>query len=240
MDPDLLSILMGTSSLVPGTSEAILAERRAQELGLPPAQGYGDVAPIPQPPQVTSSPFDSRNWGIGLPQVSAMPPTTPPVPAPGLPPIPTSPAQEAYRSVPMPAPVEDYRTAPYTAPTNNQPASLGASLEPPMPRPRPTGTGANPTGYDTNPWSAGGILGPNAGAGGGRTSAEKSAMLSALKGVVPPQAPQAQKVSTPHAPPMAKMTGGNVAELLAALGIGPQQAFPGLKLPSTLGQALGR
>jgi hypothetical protein len=54
-----------------------------------------------------------------------------------------------------------------------------------------------------------------------------------------PDAPVAQKVSTPHAPQVAKIQAGNLADLLASLGIGPQQALPGLKLPSTLGQALG-
>lgn len=156
---------------------------------------------------------------------------TPPVVPPGVPP----PMPDPSLTPMMARPAEPYMVDPLvpggqtpqpSVPMpQSRPASLGASLEP------------NPTGYDTNPWSKQGILAP-----GGNTPANPNIAggLNALKGVVAPAAPQAQKVSTPHAPPMAKLQGGNVAELLAALGIGPQQAFPGLKLPSTLGQALGR
>lgn len=158
----------------------------------------------------------------------AQPPVTLPMP-PAL--TSGSPAMPDPTLAPMPSrPVEPYMTDPLAGgqpqvpvPTP-QPAglpSLGASLEP------------NPTGYATNPWSKEGIL------GSGSVPKGTSSIADSLKGVVTPQAPQAQKVSTPHAPTLAKLPGGNVAELLAQLGIGPQQAFPGLKLPSTLGQALG-
>jgi hypothetical protein len=118
--------------------------------------------------------------------------------------------------------------APPVMPQLAQPASLGAVLDPttstiPIPRARPVE-------------APGGTYAAQAGAAGGL---DTKGILGALKSVVAPPAPQAQKVSTPHAPQMAKLPGGNVAELLAQLGIGPQQAFPGLKLPSTLGQALG-
>lgn len=134
----------------------------------------------------------------------------------------------------MPAPGEDYRTQsmnPVPAPdyaswapgAGAGPTSLGAALEPagvPMPRPRPAeaGPGANQL--------------PAAAPGG-------DALLKTLRGVQAPAAPTPQKVSTPHAPQIAKIQGGALADLLASLGIGPQQALPGLKLPSTLGQALG-
>lgn len=145
----------------------------------------------------------------------------PPMPAPTMAPMMGRPA-EPYMTDPL-VPGGQTPQVPVSAP-----ASLGASLEPqvPMPQPRPA--------------EAPGGANANANAAEQAGNANKSAMLSALKGVVAPAAPQAQKVSTPHAPAMAKLAGGNVAELLAALGIGPQQAFPGLKLPSTLGQALGR
>jgi hypothetical protein len=135
--------------------------------------------------------------------------------------------------VPPMRPVEPYMTDPLAAgtpaavppptgvvPPVPTPTTLGAALEPsvPMPQPRPAGApGATP--------SMNGV-------------AAKS-LTDTLRGVIPPAPPQAQKVSTPHAAPMAKLQSGNVADLLASLGIGPQQAFPGLKLPSTLGQALG-
>lgn len=108
----------------------------------------------------------------------------------------------------------------------SSPVSLGESLDPtvPLPRSRPPEAPGGTYAAQAVPGSAGG---------------DPSKMLATLKGVVTPPAPVAQKVSTPHAPPMAKLQGGGVAELLASLGIGPQQAFPGLKLPSTLGQALG-
>lgn len=133
---------------------------------------------------------------------------------------------------PLTRPIEPYMTDPLAMGTPTpqmptmaaQPASLGASLEPtiPFPRPRP-------------PEAPGGTYGAQGPMGGN----DPSKIAAALKGVVAPQAPQAQKVGTPHAPTLGKLQGGNVAELLAQLGIGPQQAFPGLKLPSTLGQALG-
>lgn len=141
----------------------------------------------------------------------------------------------------MPKPVEPYMTDPLATgappapapvpmpmprPELAQPASLGAVLDPtagvPLPRPRPAEAGP---GAVTPPLKDFEL-------------AKAKGITDALKGVVAPPAPQAQKVSTPHAPAMAKLQGGNVAELLAQLGIGPQQAFPGLKLPSTLGQAL--
>jgi hypothetical protein len=148
----------------------------------------------------------------------------PPVPAPGMVAGPTAPipAPQGFEMTntgnPMPPrPAEPYMTDPMV--TGAQPTTLGAALEPtiPLPRPRP----AEAPAATTNP-----------------TAVNVKGMTDALKGVIAPPAPSSQKVGTPHPPAMGKLQGGNVAELLASLGIGPQQAFPGLKLPSTLGQAL--
>lgn len=162
-------------------------------------QGSGAVPPAPPP-------------------VLAPPPATMVAPSPA--PV-GSPYQEAYRSAPMPPPVEPYRMEPMGIPPAAEPTSLGAALEPsvPLPQPRPAGA----------PQAA---AAPQAGG--------SDALLKTLRGVQAPSAPTPQKVSTPNAPTPVKM-GQNSAliDLLSSLGIGPQQALPGLKLPSTLGQALG-
>lgn len=130
-----------------------------------------------------------------------------------MPPVASSMPGADMLPAPMPAPVMP---------------SLGAALDPvpsfpggspPLPTIRPAGApGPTP-------------LAPAAGS---------DALLKTLRGVQMPAPPVPQKVSTPHAPTLAKIQGGGLADLLASLGIGPQQALPGLKLPSTLGQALGR
>jgi hypothetical protein len=144
----------------------------------------------------------------------------PSAPVPLMPPAQTRPI-EPY----MTDPLMSGSPTPPVMPQLSQPASLGAVLDPtvPIPRPRPAEA---PGGTYAAQTSQSAVNDP-------------SRLLNSLKGVVAPPPPVAQKVGTPHAPTMAKLQGGNVAELLASLGIGPQQAFPGLKLPSTLGQALG-
>lgn len=152
----------------------------------------------------------------------SQPPVVPPAPAPPMIAPPPALAQ-APAAMPPPmtmAPNEAYRSEPIGIPVSAAPTSFGAALEPagvPLPQARPT--------------SAPGPA-PVAPVGG-------DALLNSLKGVKAPEAPTAQKVSTPHAPQLAKIQGGALFDLLASLGIGPQQALPGLKLPSTLGQALG-
>lgn len=140
----------------------------------------------------------------------AVPPPLPTMPSVGAPP------QEAYRSVPMPAPVEDYRTQPAMP-------SLGASLAGPatgggVPTPRPR---------------------PSEAPAAAPAPSQGDALLKTLQGVKAPPAPVAQKVSTPNLPALRPIQGGGIIELLASLGIGPQQAVQGMKLPGTLGQALG-
>lgn len=98
--------------------------------------------------------------------------------------------------------------------------TLGATLEPGM----MAGAGAVGDGAS--------VMGGGAGGMGG--------ILSTLRGVQAPAAPTPQKVGTPAQPALKPIQGGAYFDLLASLGIGPQQALPGLKLPSTLGQALGR
>lgn len=62
----------------------------------------------------------------------------------------------------------------------------------------------------------------------------------ALKGVKMPADPVLQKISSPSAPrPTTQIKGGDIVALLQALNAGAG-AGAGLKLPSTLGQALGK
>lgn len=113
------------------------------------------------------------------------------------------------------APNEAYRSEPMP--------SLGASLEPrstggvPVPRPRPS----------------------EAPAAADQQSSASDRLLQSLRGVKAPEPPVAQRVATPSLPTLRPIQGGGFVDLLASLGVGPQQALPGLKLPSTLGQALG-
>jgi hypothetical protein len=188
MDPELLQILMGGGGGYPSP----MVPPPGMMGGMPAPQGYGDVAPLPQPgPQMMPRPVEPY---MTDPLMAGTPPSVAP---------------------PMPA-------VPGSVPT-----SLGATLDPVA----PTGAGAGAMG--------GAMAAADATRGAAGGSPNMGGMLNALKGIVAPPAPAVQKVSTPHSPQMAKLQGGGVAELLASLGIGPQQAFPGLKLPSTLGQALG-
>lgn len=63
-------------------------------------------------------------------------------------------------------------------------------------------------------------------------------LLATLKGVQPPQTSQIQRVGTPAAPKMTAVQGGQLMALLQALG-SAGVSTDGLKLPSTLGQAIG-
>jgi hypothetical protein len=152
----------------------------------------------------------------------AAPPVIPAMPAPALvgdsfgPLAPMVPAQTLEpTNIPM------QRPAPPQEAYRSEMPSLGASLEGPsgvpLPRPRPTDVSA--------------AAAPAAGGG--------DALLKTLQGVKAPAPPAAQKVSTPNLPALRPIQAGGFAELLASLGIGPQQAMAGMKLPSTLGQALG-
>lgn len=148
-----------------------------------------------------------------------MVPTGLPSPAPAPPPMPMMlppgpvAANEPYRSEPL------MGQQPIA-----QPASLGAALEPmvPMPQSRPAGA------------PGGTYAAQNA-----QTTQSGSKLLDTLKSTKMPEAPTAQKVSTPNLPQLKPIQGGGFFDLLASLGIGPQQAAQGMKLPSTLGQALG-
>lgn len=68
---------------------------------------------------------------------------------------------------------------------------------------------------------------------------KKGTFLDALKGVKAPPNPELQKISTPAAPRVSTaIKGGDLQALLLALNAAPGAG--GLKLPSTLGQAIGR
>lgn len=153
------------------------------------------------------------------PPVVAPPPVAPVAAMPPAPMVPPQSFEPTNTGNPMMMrPPEPYMSEPAQ--------SLGAALTPapaggsgvPLPQPRP----ANAPGATPVPETGG-----------------SDALLKTLRGVQMPAAPTPQKVSTPHAPQLGKIQAGGLADLLASLGIGPQQALPGLKLPSTLGQALG-
>lgn len=123
----------------------------------------------------------------------------------------------------MPTPVP---TMSYTQPPPVQPSPI-PDITPPMPS---LGESLTPAAADAS--------------AGGSTKDIKAAksmedrLLQTLQGVKAPPAPAVQRVGTPNLPPLRPIQSGGLFELLAALGLGQPQAG-GLKLPSTLGQALG-
>lgn len=213
MDPELLSRLMGL--LNPISS----------------AQAAGPIAP---------NSLDVQDLQRAEPQIMtpyARVPPDYPQPGPIIPPTPAPPATLAGATTPPPpatpaSPVpgvptptnplmaESYRSEPAPA------ATLGSVLEPHPPVTTGSANAApvGPPIADTSSVSK-------------RSSGDD--LLKTLRGVQMPKPPEVQKVSTPHAPALRPIQSGGLAELMASLGVGPQQAFPGLKLPSTLGQALG-
>lgn len=128
---------------------------------------------------------------------------------------------------------------------------LGAALtgNVPLPQGRPTDVGAQGRsaaggGGAEGPITLGGPGGhtPFGGAAAGTPAdqAKKAAgIAAALKGVQAPAAPAAQKVATPNAPrPTGTIKGGDLQALLMALNAAPGAG--GIKLPTTLGQSVGR
>jgi hypothetical protein len=111
--------------------------------------------------------------------------------------------------------------------------SIGESLEPsvgaagvPLPRPRPEGIPEDPATITSAALHAQG----------------KNPQLEALKGLKAPVAPPGQKVSTPSAqlPRPGDIKSGELMALLASLGMGGAGGGAGgMKLPQTLGAALG-
>ena len=66
-------------------------------------------------------------------------------------------------------------------------------------------------------------------------------LVDTLRGVKAPAAPQPQRVSSPQMRQPQRVQGGQLMQLLAGLGLAGNQPTPGgLKLPPTLGAALGR
>lgn len=162
----------------------------------------------------------------GAPLAPPVLPAGPTVPPPGAsygPPAPFPPVQgfeptNVTTGFGAPKSVEPYMSEPMPA---GPVPSLGQSLEPapqgvPLPKPRPADA---PTAAQANAQQGAGLL-------------------KTLQGVQMPKPPEAQKVATPHLPTLRPIQGGGIFDLLASLGMGPQQALPGLKLPSTLGAAL--
>lgn len=120
--------------------------------------------------------------------------------------------------------------------------SVGAALtgKVPMPMSRPTDLSAQ-----TRP-AAGGPMDITSAAqkAGGDTTApgddKMGSLAKALRGVTMPKSPELQKISSPSAPrATSSIKGGDLMLLLQALNAGPGVGG-GLKLPSTLGQALGK
>jgi len=94
------------------------------------------------------------------------------------------------------------------------------------PTPGPTNVGAP---MNVLPQSAGGAM--NAAQPGGTST---NAFLNTLKSIPALQPPQAQKVSTPAAPKIEPVKGGNLMALLQALNVPGQTAASAYKLPATL------
>ena len=71
---------------------------------------------------------------------------------------------------------------------------------------------------------------PQAPSGG---TAQTQGLLGALRGVQAPKPPEAQKVSTPHPPQQRPIQGGELINMLAAMGIGPRDVWtpPRIKVP---------
>lgn len=57
------------------------------------------------------------------------------------------------------------------------------------------------------------------------TASGNNALIGALRGVSAPAAPVAQKIATPHAPVQRPIQGGELVNMLAALGMGPRDVF---------------
>lgn len=76
-------------------------------------------------------------------------------------------------------------------------ASMATDMAPPSPAPPPT---------------------PAASVGG-------NSILNSLRGVTAPAAPQAQKVGTPHTPQLRPIQGGELVNMLAAMGLGPRDIW---------------
>lgn len=80
----------------------------------------------------------------------------------------------------------------------------------------PTAAAATPqTPLDLNP-----TIGPGPG-----QSNIGSNILNSLRGVTAPAAPVAQKVGTPHAPQLRPIQGGELVNMLAAMGMGPRDIW---------------
>lgn len=137
-------------------------------------------------------------------------------------------AQAAARGVPPP---------PMDLQPNAASSDVGAALTGntvPLPRPRPQGmdVGAQRAGAPMDITST-------AQKAGEAPAGKTPSFLDALKGVKAPANPELQKVSTPAAPRVAtQIKGGDLIALLSALNAAPGAG--GLKLPSTLGQAIGK
>lgn len=118
-------------------------------------------------------------------------------------------------------------------------AALTGKPSIPMPTARPTDMSAMakpagaPMDITSEAQKAGGAAAP---AAGGDKMGE---IAKALRGVTMPKNPELQKISSPSAPrATSSIKGGDLMMLLQALNAGPGVGG-GLKLPSTLGQALG-
>lgn len=206
--------------------------------GMPPVQGFGQDSRVP------AQGLD-LGGSTGLPgSASMLTQNMPPAQAMD---VPDSIAQvAAARGIPPPK--MDLPSWAQTDPTvgaalTGQNPEMAGGI--PLPRPRPIGGGA-----DISAQSRGGAPGAplditsaaqQAGAGTPPAADVKKAadLATALRGVTAPKPPELQKISSPS-PPRAGGTikGGDLMAILQMLNAGPGPGG-GLKLPSTLGQALG-
>lgn len=127
----------------------------------------------------------------------------------------------------------------YQAPT----MSLGEALQPapppsatPMPISRPPGLGAGGAGATPGNYGGSPETNPNLKpVGSPATKTPPVDLTKLLSGIKPPARPDVVKPSTPAAPQMKAPGASELLQLLSALGMGGSR---GMRMPTTLGQAL--
>jgi hypothetical protein len=199
--------------------------------------------PPPPPPVTPGVPAQGLGLGTGATEAAPLPGVTPP---PGMPPV---------QGLTLPPTAKPFAVGgdPMTAGGDYMnPGAVGAALGAggvPLPRPRPMGLGgptdlsaAGGGGALEGPTTLGGPGGPTPfapKAGGGMDEKKAAGIASALKGLAAPAPPKVQTVSSPNAPrPTGTIKAGELQALLMALNAAPGAG--GIRLPSTLGSALGR
>lgn len=193
--------------------------------------GGNELPPTPPvPPQGLDPTGSVPNPGTGIF------PTQPAPPALGLD-VPDNIAKTAAAKG-VPPPKQDLPNWASMDPTVGAALTGRPAIPMPMARPTDMSAQARPPGAPMDITSAAQKAGGEAAA---KPEADKMGEIAkALRGVAMPKNPELQKISSPSAPrATGSIKGGDLMALLQALNAGPGVGG-GLKLPSTLGQALGK